>query len=110
MSEKAPEQTSKPGSRRWRIVMVLCALVVGVGAVAFWAGEKEPEYQGKKLSEWVQAYIPKAYFSRYPADAAAHSKSHEAEVAIRHIGTNALPQLMKWINAETPEWRGRLFG
>ena len=30
----------------------MCVLV-GIGVVAFWPGEREPEYNGKKLSEWL---------------------------------------------------------
>jgi hypothetical protein len=55
MDEKAPEQPSKRG-KRWRIIVMLGALVAGVAIVAFWPGEKEPEYKGKKLSEWVAVY------------------------------------------------------
>jgi len=53
MHEKVTEQVRKVGKPRRLWLVILCALVVTVAAVAFWPGEREPEYQGKKLSEWV---------------------------------------------------------
>jgi hypothetical protein len=29
-------------------------VVAMVGMVVLWPGEREPEYQGKKLSEWLE--------------------------------------------------------
>ena len=41
--------------RRWVIVVVGACVVAGIVGVALWSGEREnedPEYQGKRLSEW----------------------------------------------------------
>ena len=66
--------------RRRRLFIALGALVVGVAAVAFWPGPKEPEYQGKKLSEWViRASVER--------DKGNFSASYEAT---QQIGTNAI--------------------
>ena len=68
-----------------RVVIALAAgIVVAVVAVAFWPGEKEPEYQGKKLSEWL---------ATQGNDDQGQAKTEAAEglVAIRNIGTNAVP-------------------
>jgi len=105
MSEKAPEQARKPGKRRWRVVGVLCALADGGVAVSFWPGEKEPEYQGKKLSEWVDkaltADLPRYGNPEVPEVA-------EARGAIQQIGTNALPYFVKWLHYERPRWREKI--
>ena len=61
--------------------------------VAFWPGKREPEYNGKRLSEWL------ALQSDHPADT-AH--------AIRAIGTNGLPVLVSWAELQVPEWRYNL--
>ena len=34
---------------------------------------------------------------------------HEAEKAIREIGTNALPYLLKWIRYDMPSWKMRFY-
>ena len=72
--------------------------------VAFWPGEREPEYNGKKLSEWVREY-------QQPLGAQAPVISQEAADAVRHIGTNALPFLARWIRDDEnmPKWKTKLF-
>jgi hypothetical protein len=101
MDEKTPEQVSKPGKRR-RIIVILGALVVGVAAVAFWPGEKEPEYQGKKLSQWLEPAL-KGY--RNEKEWALDAEKALGAAAVRQIGTNALPYLLKSIRYEPPAWR-----
>jgi len=63
-------------------------VLVGILGVALWPGEREPEYKGKKLSEWLDEY-----------------NSPAAKQAISAIGTRALPFLVTWIRNEHPEWR-----
>jgi HEAT repeat protein len=78
--------------RGWRIVLIVavCAVVAIVTALV-WPGEKEPVYQGKKLSEWLVNEQP-------DLDVGGRRKL-QAE-AIGQIGTNALPWLLKWANHE----------
>jgi hypothetical protein len=80
--------------RRRRIVVILavCVLVV-ICVVAFWPREHEPEYNGKKLSEWL------ALQNDHPED---------VDAAVRAIRTNALPMLIKWAEFQLPAWRYRL--
>jgi HEAT repeat protein len=61
--------------------------------VAIWPSEREPQYNGKKLSEWL---------------ALQNDRPEEADVAVRAIGTNALPILIKWAEFQVPVWRLRL--
>jgi len=51
------------GGKRIFITLAACVLV-GIGVVAFLPGEKEPEYNGKKLSEWIWAYEISSFSSR----------------------------------------------
>jgi len=67
--------------------------LVGLGVVAFWPGEREPEYNGKKLSEWL---------------ALQRDRPEEASDAIRAIGTNGLPVLVGWTEHQVPAWRYKL--
>jgi hypothetical protein len=90
--------------RRRRVIIVLVACVlVGIGAVAIWPGEREPEYNGKKLSEWLNRYEE----SRLRQD---KQNQRVAADAIQHIGTNALPCLVKWIQYGRPAWKDRIAG
>jgi hypothetical protein len=57
--------------------------------------ETEPRYQGKKLSEWLDVCGSPTYDSihhRYTRPVPS-----EAVNAVRQIGTNALPTLLRWV-------------
>jgi hypothetical protein len=81
-------------------MLVLSLAATGVVAFMLWPGEREPEYQGKKLSEWILVY------NSGDADSATR---HEAPQAVRQIGTNALPWLLNWIPNREPPWKSNLF-
>ena len=51
--------------------------------------EHEPSYQGQSLTQWLMK-------TRVP------QSRPEAEDAVAHIGTNALPLLLKWVCADSP--------
>jgi hypothetical protein len=92
--------------RRRRIFIVLASCVLlGIGVFAFWPGEREPEYNGKKLSEWLRV----VYGQSVSADSL--KMATDSETAVRQIGTNALPFLLKWIQVDPklPAWREKLF-
>src|SRR6266404_2982002 len=92
--------------RQRRVYLLVVVLVVaGVLVAVFARREREPEYGGKRLSEWVrQYYQPRKYGGSPNADIDASS-------ALRNIGTNALPHLVRWLNYyEAPPWKSRLFG
>jgi HEAT repeat protein len=78
---------------------VVCAVIVA----AMWPREREPVYGGRKLSEWVSRNS--LYYGPGRTGAEEHAK---AEGAIRHIGTNALPWLVKWIRYEPASWERKL--
>src|SRR5260221_308103 len=83
-----------------RLYLLLIGLVVVVGlflALAFPSREREPEYGGKRLSEWVM---------RLPWT--PENEPSEAEDAIRSIGTNAIPYLLDWIRYYPSDWRRSL--
>src|SRR4051812_3891090 len=86
--------TAKAVGKKRRLLLaggsVIAAVIL---AVVFWPGPKEPEYQGKKLGEWG------ARHDGPPAETAT---------AVRAIGTNALPLLLKWIDFSPPAWQWRL--
>lgn len=81
-------------------------LVVGVAVVVgvlVWGGvrEREPEYGGKRLSEWVDGIY---------SDHRVEGGVGLAADAVRHMGVKkALPYLLKWISYETPAWQVKLF-
>jgi len=78
------------GKRRKYVLLLFAIVLAAVGLGVAFIPSGEPSYGGKRLSEWVELL---------PADASPNGKS-EAEGAVRHIGTNALPFLLDWIQVE----------
>jgi len=68
------------------------ALVL-VTAAALWLSVPEPEYRGWTLSMWIDHRTRASLVT-----------DKEREEAIRHIGTNGLPSLMRWIRYNPPLW------
>jgi len=86
--------------RKRGVYLILVFLVVGGVLVAVFARrEREPEYRGKRLSEWVamMGFTPGSveYF--------------KAKEAVGRIGTNAVPFLLDWIQYEPPAWKAKLY-
>src|ERR1051326_7834934 len=80
--------------RKKRVLLVVAGLLVA-GLLWVTIRNPEPTYEGRSLHYWVLR------------DDVSHETSGErrqAEQAIRHIGTNALPFLHKWIHNEPPTW------
>jgi hypothetical protein len=87
-------------NRRRLLVLLTVWLVVGLAALV-WHGPSEPRYQGTSLSQWLRLYRP------FDRGASAHSQEADA---VRHIGTNALPFLVSWMEdvGSLPPWKERL--
>ena len=90
---------SRDVKRRRIILLVGCVVTVILMIVAKWPREREPGYGGKQLSEWLTV-IAKTNSSDLDGV--------EAKDAVRRIGTNALPCLVKWVGYEQPAWKRRL--
>src|SRR5258706_10188766 len=85
------------GVKRGRRILLIVAAcgVLAVVAALFWpSGEREPEYQGKKLSWWIRGATQ--------ISVRAPPGNLERAEAVRKIGTNALPFLVKWIDFGSP--------
>ena len=85
--------------RKRRVYLVVIGVVLAVVAVIWvFRPEREPEYGGKKLSEWVQLYNG---LSAFP--------NPDAESAVQHVGSNALPYLLQWMHYEQANWKREFF-
>src|SRR4051812_24470518 len=72
------------------IATALFALVGGILLFAFWPS-REPAYAGKPLSYWLRQDFWSIRGGKGP--------SPQAEDAVRQIGTNALPTLIRMLRA-----------
>lgn len=84
--------------RKW-IFAVLAGLLVIVAIRTTWS-EREPSYQGRPLSYWLT-------LKNNDDDDAVRDEPHFDE-AIRQMGTNCLPFLLRWIAYEPPAWKSKL--
>jgi hypothetical protein len=82
------------------VVGFACALIGAVVIVLCLSRPNEPEYQGKKLSWWVDGcplYMrPALLRSEYPRG--------ETADAMRAMGTNSIPYAVRWIATEPKPW------
>ncbi|HSU57051.1 MAG TPA: HEAT repeat domain-containing protein [Candidatus Dormibacteraeota bacterium] len=78
---------------RW--ALVVCA-AAAIAITVAWPRHDEPEYAGKPLSEWLLITCGGLQPRPSPEDMSQASR------AVQHIGTNALPYLLKWISHERP--------
>jgi hypothetical protein len=106
-------------TRRRRVIIDFAAgLLLAIAVFAFWPAESEPRYNGMKLSEWLARYkAPPTLISwgRQNGQMIIHEirltpgpSKEEAAEAIRQIGTNALPWLVRWVAYEKPAWKNCL--
>ncbi len=87
--------------RRW---VILLGLVAGltIFTIAWWVVEpSEPSHEGKRLSVWLDELCQFDFFQQ-PIEGAEQIK------AIRVIGTNAIPWLLREYRQEGNDWRWKL--
>jgi hypothetical protein len=94
--------------RRLLLILLGVGVLVGVIALVVWPAP-EPEYHGKRLSEWIdQANWGKIRSSNiivFYGMSLALQMPGEAVDAVRGAGTNAVPFLLAWIRYEPPAWK-----
>jgi len=78
---------------RGRVLIVLAVLIVLILGIALLLPSRPPQYQGRTLFEWVQA-LPNNYPSRLQ-----RGPPNDAQEALRHIGSNAIPYLIPMLRA-----------
>src|SRR6266481_3095062 len=89
MFSRPPLKPAHTDAMRKQVQIALAVLLVGVGGVIAWQVRRlrEPVYQGKRLSLWLQNYSP-------------DGDSPEVDEALRTIGTNAIPTLLAMLQAK----------
>lgn len=67
--------------------------------LVFWRF-REPFYNGEPLSVWLRSLDPNQYIQE--------EDRQQARAAVKHIGAEALPLLIKMLHAEDPPWKQKL--
>jgi tetratricopeptide (TPR) repeat protein len=89
-------QPSRSGWKKTLIVMVLLLIAAIGGVICMALPPKEPSYNGQPLSYWLARCEEAGPISADTKD----PKALECREAIRHIGTNAIPFLMRMLRAK----------
>src|SRR5215468_1695760 len=85
---------------RWRKLLIVLAVLAAIIAIVVALIPREPKYHGRTLSEWIKDSAPRK---------SPDPETTRAIEAVRHIGTNGLPWLLKWISAKEPaDWQVNL--
>src|SRR4051812_17202672 len=92
-------------SRRGLIAggIVLVGALAGLAWLLF--SPHQPVYQGKPLTSWMDQYQEHILANQKSAD---RPKRDQAEAAIRQIGTNALPTLLRMAGAKDSALKKKL--
>jgi hypothetical protein len=77
-------------------IFIALSIAAVVGLLAFFAGDREPRYNGRSLSTWYVLWVKAGEEEDDHADA----RKTEAAYAIRQIGTNAIPILLKRLRTQ----------
>src|SRR5436305_15036274 len=82
--------------RKRHVYLIVIAVAVLVGCfVAVLLFSRQPSYHGRPLEVWIRLQF-------------APPANGQAAEAIRRIGTNGFPYLLKWVRYETPPWKTKL--
>jgi hypothetical protein len=100
----ANEYYSRMQSKPWLIATVIAVIIAAVAV--FLRTPSEPAYQGKPLTHWLRGWKP---LIAIPLASAGNAPtSDEAESAMRAIGTNALPTLLRMMEHHDSPLKDRL--
>src|ERR1035437_192656 len=90
-----------------RRILLIALLLAVLGGMAWLMSSwpREPVYQGKPLTYWLERYYPPA--PKTPSGGLVFPDP-EAVEAIRHIGTNAIPTLLRMTRAHDSTLKRKL--
>jgi hypothetical protein len=100
-----------PSKRKRLVVVAGFIVIVVILVVAVWLREREPEYQGKKLSTYMRdnGPGPGAYaisvFADDPTPRIVAWPNAKGDEAVQRLGTNVIPSFVKWARYEKPKWK-----
>jgi len=84
----------------WRIAgSVLAVALIVAFILGLVSGTPEPKYNGRKLTEWLEEL-------RHPSSPSPLARTN-AMIAIRHMGTNAVPYLVTMLHAKDSKLKSK---
>lgn len=96
MTEERVGEIQKKSGWKGRIAWMALLLVIVIGVLVWLAmPPKEPAYKGKTLTYWLTHYTEGSPDGQEPTN-----QMNECKEAVRHIGTNAIPVLLRMLKAK----------
>src|SRR5579862_3710313 len=83
--------------KMWLVILLLGLAFIGSYCFRSWS---EPRYRGRQLSHWLAIYHDTAPPRWSPPDFRLSIRAQQAFDAVKCIGTNAVPNLLKWTACE----------
>jgi hypothetical protein len=115
-----PRRRDIPAMRK-RVQIALAVALVMLAGVTAWLGlrEREPVYQGRSLSKWLEDYTPlpgifglgdeRIILIRAGGEVQSYDNDFtKVDAAVRQIGANALPTLFRMLRAKDSALRLKL--
>ena len=100
---------ARPVRKRLKFTFAgLLVVLIGAGILAF-LHDNEPRYEGKRLSTWMKGFWPRAGLG-FVMPLSEEPEYVKAVEALRSVGTNATPTLLKMLRASDPPWKVKLMG
>src|SRR4051812_22980361 len=98
MNKEPADEARTPQSGRKKILIVVVLLLIAAigGVICMALPPREPSYNGQPLSYWLARCEETGPISADIKD----PKARECREAIRHIGTNAIPFLLRMLRAK----------
>ena len=87
----------------WSLAVLLVVIIVLLAPTQPRNRANQPVYKGLNLAQWLDIAVRhriNGYYAKAPGRDATAEQIHEAEEAVRAIGTNAVPPLLAWISYE----------
>jgi hypothetical protein len=101
-------------NKRFRMARVILLIAVLGGLVWVLLSQREPTYQGRSLTAWLNDYAKAHQSTQFPPPSERfRAEAQRASHAIHEIGTNALPTLIRMMQAkDSPlkQWFIKLVG
>ena len=89
-------------SGRGILWLVLGWLLLAAGGAVFFGRQRDASWNGYSLSELLATY------TRIYQGQLTTPGWQDTRIGVRHIGTNGLPYLVRWIGYERPAWKDHL--
>jgi hypothetical protein len=91
-----------------RSVAISLAAFLIAGVIIYLCTPKEPRYQGRTLTQWLQLSTEDSRFLYIFAGSPPDSEFLRTQAAVQAMGTNAIPFLLKWSYASDSKIGGKI--